>query len=238
MTAQQAADLSHLKHNLEQVHARILTACQACGRPVEDVQLLAVSKTFPAQSVAAMAGMGQSHFGENYVQEGIEKIRLLDSLGISHLIWHFIGPLQSNKTRQVAEHFDWVHTVSRDKIAERLAEQRPANLPALNICLQVKTSGEDSKSGVLPAELPALARTVANLPQLRLRGLMTLPEPGHEDAEFAQLKQLFDQLKADYPTVDTLSVGMSADLESAIAHGSTCVRIGSALFGQRTPKTR
>ncbi len=230
----EASELQRLQSNLAQVQDRIQTACTASHRPRDSVALLAVSKTFPAHDVALMAQTGQTHFGENYVQEGVEKIAVLKQQGLSDLIWHFIGPLQSNKTRPVAENFDWVHTVEREKIAQRLAEQRPADLHPLNVCLQVKLSTEESKSGAAPQAIEALAALVATLPQLKLRGLMTLPEPGKEAEEFKQLKALFDKMKLSYPDMDTLSMGMSADLETAIAHGSTCVRIGSALFGART----
>lgn len=229
-----ASELQRLQRNLTQVKDRIQTACAASHRPDSSVALLAVSKTFPAHDVALMAQAGQTDFGENYVQEGVEKIALLKQQGLSGLTWHFIGPLQSNKTRPVAENFDWVHTVEREKIAQRLAEQRPAGLAPLNVCLQVKLSKEESKSGAAPQAVEALAALVATLPQLKLRGLMTLPEPGKEAEEFEQLNALFETMKPHYPDMDTLSMGMSADLETAIAHGSTCVRIGSALFGART----
>lgn len=221
---------------LSQVRQRIAAACEQHGRKSAEVMLLAVSKTFPASDVAALAGCGQQSFGENYVQEGVDKIITLRAAGLEHLIWHFIGPLQSNKTKPVAEHFDWVHTVDREKIAQRLSEQRPTHLPPLNICLQVKTSTEQSKHGLDASTLDALAASVARLPRLVLRGLMTLPEPGNEASEFAQLRELFLHMKKTYPSLDTLSMGMSADLETAIEHGSTCVRVGTALFGHRTPK--
>lgn len=221
---------------LQAVQNRISAACASSGRAADSVALLAVSKTFPAEDVAALAGCGQTAFGENYVQEGVDKILALQASGIQHLVWHFIGPLQSNKSRPVAMHFDWVHTVDRERIAMRLSEQRPSHLHPLNVCLQVKTSSEASKHGISPDELDTLADTVARLPGLVLRGLMTLPEPGLESAEFAQLHTLFERLKQRHPQMDTLSMGMSADLETAIAHGSTCVRVGTALFGQRTPR--
>ena len=223
--------------NLQHVRARIATACQRAGRGVEEVTLLAVSKTFGADAVRAAAAAGQRAFGENYIQEGVEKIAALRDLG---LMWHCIGPIQSNKTRLVAEHFDWVHTVDRLKIAERLSAQRPADLPPLNVCIQVNIDGGANKSGVAPCEALALARAVAALPQLKLRGLMSIPEiaPDFEAARavHASARALFDQLNADGLGLDTLSMGMSDDLEAAIAAGSTTVRIGTAIFGSRAPK--
>jgi len=202
------------------------------------VRLLAVSKTFGADAVQEAVAAGQRAFGENYLQEGLDKIRALtETLPAVALEWHFIGPIQSNKTRPIAENFAWVHTVERLKIAQRLSEQRPAGLAPLNICLQVNISGEASKSGVTPAELPALAQAVAALPNLRLRGLMAIPEP-EEDFErqraaFAQLRVLYEQLRADGFALDTLSMGMSADLRAAVFEGATIVRVGSAIFGAR-----
>ena len=223
--------------NLQHVRARIATACQRAGRGVEEVTLLAVSKTFGADAVRAAAAAGQRAFGENYIQEGVEKIAALRDLG---LMWHCIGPIQSNKTRLVAEHFDWVHTVDRLKIAERLSAQRPADRPPLNVCIQVNIDGGANKSGVAPGEALALARAVAALPQLKLRGLMSIPEiaPDFEAARavHASARTLFDQLNADGLGLDTLSMGMSDDLEAAIAAGSTMVRIGTAIFGSRAPK--
>ena len=223
--------------NLQHVRARIATACQQAGRNVQDVTLLAVSKTFGADAVRAAAAAGQRAFGENYIQEGVEKIAALRDLG---LMWHCIGPIQSNKTRLVAEHFDWVHTVDRLKIAERLSAQRPADRPPLNVCIQVNIDGGANKSGVAPGEALALARAVAALPQLKLRGLMSIPEiaPDFEAARavHAGARALFDQLNADGLGLDTLSMGMSDDLEAAIAAGSTMVRIGTAIFGSRAPK--
>ena len=223
--------------NLQHVRARIATACQRAGRGVEEVTLLAVSKTFGADAVRAAAAAGQRAFGENYIQEGVEKIAALRDLG---LMWHCIGPIQSNKTRLVAEHFDWVHTVDRLKIAERLSAQRPADRPPLNVCIQVNIDGGANKSGVAPGEALALARAVAALPQLNLRGLMSIPEiaPDFEAARavHAGARALFDQLNADGLGLDTLSMGMSDDLEAAIAAGSTMVRIGTAIFGSRAPK--
>ena len=223
--------------NLQHVRARIATACQRAGRGVEEVTLLAVSKTFGADAVRAAAAAGQRAFGENYIQEGVEKIAALRDLG---LMWHCIGPIQSNKTRLVAEHVDCVHTVDRLKIAERLSAQRPADRPPLNVCIQVNIDGGANKSGVAPCEALALARAVAALPQLKLRGLMSIPEiaPDFEAARavHASARALFDQLNADGLGLDTLSMGMSDDLEAAIAAGSTMVRIGTAIFGSRAPK--
>ena len=229
--------MTTIARNLQDVRARIATACQLAGRNVEEVTLLAVSKTFGAEAVRTAAAAGQRAFGENYVQEGIDKIAQLRDLALE---WHCIGPLQSNKTRPVAEQFDWVHTIDRLKIAERLSAQRPEALAPLNVCLQVNIDGGPTKSGVAPAEALALARAVAALPRLRLRGLMTIPEPaaGFEAARavHARAKALFDQLNADGLGLDTLSMGMSADLEAAIAAGSTMVRVGTAIFGARTVK--
>ena len=223
--------------NLQHVRARIATACQRAGRGVEEVTLLAVSKTFGADAVRAAAAAGQRAFGENYIQEGVDKIAALRDLGLT---WHCIGTIQSNKTRLVAEHFDWVHTVDRLKIAERLSAQRPADRPPLNVCIQVNIDGGANKSGVAPGDALALARAVAALPQLKLRGLMSIPEiaPDFEAARavHAGARALFDQLNADGLGLDTLSMGMSDDLEAAIAAGSTMVRIGTAIFGSRAPK--
>ena len=223
--------------NLQHVRARIATACQGAGRGVEEVTLLAVSKTFGADAVRAAAAAGQRAFGENYIQEGVEKIAALRDLG---LMWHCIGPIQSNKTRLVAEHFDCVHTVDRLKIAERLSAQRPADRPPLNVCIQVNIDGGANKSGVAPGDALALARAVAALPQLKLRGLMSIPEiaPDFEAARavHASARALFDQLNADGLGLDTLSMGMSDDLEAAIAAGSTMVRVGTAIFGSRASK--
>ena len=221
---------------IAQVNARIASACAAAGRPVQSVTLLAVSKTFGAADVAAAHAAGQHRFGENYVQEALAKIAALRALE-PRPEWHLIGPLQSNKTREVAAAFDWVHSIDRLKIAERLSAQRPAHLEPLQLCLQVNVSGEASKSGVAPHDLPALARAVAALPRVRLRGLMSIPEPVDDfDAQrmpHRRLRQLFEALRADGLALDTLSMGMSADLEAAIAEGATIVRVGSALFGGR-----
>jgi PLP dependent protein len=226
---------------LQEVMQRINRAVLAAGRPAASVTLLAVSKTFGADAVSQAHTAGQRHFGENYVQEALDKIAQLAPLR-SQLTWHFIGPLQSNKTRPVAEAFDWVHSVDRLKIAQRLAEQRPAGLPPLQLCLQVNISGEASKAGVLPTEVLALAQAVAALPQdrVQLRGLMAIPEPAADEAAqrapHRALHALFDQLNRAGLALDTLSMGMSADLEAAVAEGATVVRVGSAVFGQRAPK--
>lgn len=223
---------------LQAVKGRIAAACGQAGRDANSVTLLAVSKTFGPEAVRAAHAAGQRAFGENYVQEALAKIEALAELR-AQLEWHFIGPLQSNKTRPVAEAFDWVHSVDRLKIAQRLAEQRPAWLPPLNLCLQVNVSGEASKSGVAPAELPALAAAVAALPaaRVRLAGLMSIPEPtadvAAQHAAHRRLRELRDALRAQGLALDTLSMGMSADLEAAIAEGSTVVRVGTALFGAR-----
>ncbi|MBP8134583.1 MAG: YggS family pyridoxal phosphate-dependent enzyme [Zoogloea sp.] len=219
---------------LQNLALRIARAAEAVGREPAGVRLLAVSKTWPADSVREAAAAGQRAFGENYVQEGVAKVEALAGLGLE---WHFIGPLQSNKTRLVANSFAWVHSIDRLKIAERLSEQRDVHLPPLEVCIQVNVSGEASKSGVAPDDLPELARAVAALPRLRLRGLMAIPEPTSDvalqRARFASLRQLRDQLNAGGLQLDTLSMGMSDDLEAAIAEGSTMVRVGTAIFGGR-----
>ena len=223
--------MSTIAKNIAKVRTRIREAAQACGRDPESVGLLAVSKTKPAAAVREAHACGQRDFGENYLQEALNKQAELSDLALT---WHFIGPIQSNKTRPIAEHFAWVHSVDRLKIAQRLSEQRPAHLPPLNICLQVNVSGEASKSGCAPEELPALAQAVSQLPNLRLRGLMTIPEPtsdvAQQHAACARLRQLRDDLNLE---LDVLSMGMSDDLEAAIAEGATWVRIGTALFGAR-----
>jgi len=227
-----------LQANLAVVHERITQAARGAGRDGGAITLVAVSKTFPAEAVLAAADCGQRDFGENYVQEAVDKIVRLQELAPRHRpTWHFIGPIQSNKTRAIAEHFDWVQSVERLKVAQRLSGQRPDHRPPLNVLLQVNISGEASKSGVAPAELPALADAVAALPRLALRGLMAIPEPGPDPAvqrrPLQAMKQLFDTLRRSHPACDTLSMGMSADLEAAVACGSTMVRIGTAIFGQR-----
>ncbi|MFP8966711.1 YggS family pyridoxal phosphate-dependent enzyme [Pokkaliibacter sp. CJK22405] len=219
-----------IAENIAQVYRQIEAAVAKAGRNHDSVRLLAVSKTKPADDVRAAYAAGQRSFGENYVQEGIEKVQALSDLDID---WHFIGPLQSNKTREVASHFDWVHSVDRLKIAQRLNDQRPDDLPPLNICIQVNVSGEDSKSGISPAELPSLVEAISQLPRLRLRGLMCIPAPAEDEAAqrepFHQLAGLLSVL----PAGDTLSMGMSGDMEAAIAEGATWVRIGTAIFGRR-----
>lgn len=267
-----------LRQNYEQVLQRIRTACQAAGRPVDAVRLLAVGKAFPASRILALAALGQRDFGENYLQEALDKIaacrdeRSAVAIGpltqpaqgepltwpdrrepptqpeqpLAPLTWHFIGPIQSNKTRPIAAHFDWVHSVEREKIARRLSEQRPEGLAPLNLCLQVNVSGEASKSGAAPDEAPALALAIAALPRVRLRGLMAIPEPTDDVAlqktRFASLRQLLERIRAVLAATlsadaahdfDTLSMGMSADLEAAVMEGATIVRVGSALFGDR-----
>ena len=227
--------------NLQQVRSRISVACASAGRPEESVRLLAVSKTFGANAVREAFDAGQRAFGENYVQEGVEKIGALADLRTDGdgIEWHMIGPLQSNKTRVVAEHFDWVHSVDRLKIAQRLSEQRPGHLPPLQLCLQVNISGEATKSGFQPADVAEIARTVAALPRVVLRGLMAIPEPADTlDAQRAPhraLHALMQSLQQAGLPLDTLSIGMSADLEAAVMEGATMVRIGSAIFGSRTP---
>ncbi len=230
--------MSTIEQNLQAVRDSIAQAAVEAQRAPADVTLLAVSKTFGADAVLAAMRAGQMAFGENYLQEALDKIAFVKEASPRHVpAWHFIGPIQSNKTRPIAEHFDWVHTVEREKIAARLSEQRPAGLPDLNICLQVNISGEASKSGVTPMDLPALAHAVALLPRLRLRGLMAIPEPETDVTlqrrAFAQLRALYEQLKADGLALDTLSMGMSADLRAAVLEGATIVRVGSAIFGSR-----
>ena len=230
--------MSIIAGNLQAVEATITDAVKASERTRSDVQLLAVSKTFPAQAVLEAMAAGQLAFGENYLQEALDKIASVAQAQPDAAVeWHFIGPIQSNKTRPIAASFAWVHTVERLKIAQRLSEQRPPELGPLNICLQVNISGEASKSGASPEELPALAREVAQLPHLRLRGLMAIPEPttdvAAQRAAFARVRALFDALRADGLAMDTLSMGMSGDLAPAIAEGATIVRVGSAIFGKR-----
>jgi pyridoxal phosphate enzyme (YggS family) len=222
---------------LAQVHSRIASACMAAGRPVQSVTLLAVSKTFGVDAIAEAHAAGQIRFGENYVQEALEKVAALAGLE-PQPEWHLIGPLQSNKTRVVAATFDWVHSVDRLKIAERLSAQRPAGLAPLSLCLQVNVSGEASKSGLAPGEVGAVAHAVAALPRLRLRGLMAIPEvaPGDVAAQrrpFRALRILVDGLRGEGLALDTISAGMSDDLEAAILEGATMVRVGSAIFGRR-----
>lgn len=229
--------MSLIPQNLQAITAAMASAAAEAGRAPDCVQLLAVSKTFGPQAVFEAVQAGQRAFGENYLQEGVDKIRALAEMAAPPLSWHFIGPIQSNKTRPIAENFDWVHTVEREKIAVRLSEQRPATLAPLQVCLQVNISGEASKSGVAPHELAALAHKVAALPNLRLRGLMAIPEPTEDFAQqraaFVQLRVLYEQLRAEGLALDTLSMGMSADLRAAIVEGATMVRVGSAIFGSR-----
>ena len=223
--------MSTIAGNIAQVEARIRAAALAVQRDVTSIHLLAVSKTKPAAALREAYAAGVRDFGENYLQEARAKQAELADLP---LCWHFIGPIQSNKTRDIAEHFAWVHSVDRLKIAQRLSEQRPADLPPLNICIQINVSGEASKSGCTPADLPALAAAIRALPRLKLRGLMAIPEPtedrAEQDAAFATVRMLQESLNMG---LDTLSMGMSHDLESAIAQGATWVRIGTALFGAR-----
>lgn len=229
--------MSPIRQNLQAITATIVASAQESGRQPDAVRLLAVSKTFGPEAVREAVAAGQRAFGENYLQEGLDKIRALNDAGAPPLEWHFIGPIQSNKTRPIAENFAWVHTVEREKIAARLSEQRPAGLPPLQICLQVNISGEASKSGVAPDEVAALAHQVAALPNLTLRGLMAIPEPAvafeQQRAAFARLRALYEQLRADGLALDTLSMGMSADMRAAIFEGATIVRVGSAIFGAR-----
>lgn len=219
---------------LTYVKQRIAVAAEATSRSPNNIQLLAVSKTWPATAIEEAARAGQRAFGESYLQEALDKIAALHDLTLE---WHFIGPIQRNKTRPIAENFAWVHSVDRLNIAQRLNDARPAALPPLNICLQVNVSGETTKSGIAPAALPALARAVATLPRLTLRGLMTIPRPGTaQRASFRQLRQLQESLTCRGFSLDTLSMGMSGDLDAAIAEGATVVRVGTAIFGARQPR--
>jgi hypothetical protein len=228
-----------VRARLRAVTERIATAARAAGRDPASVSLVAVSKTFPADAVTAVHAAGQVAFGENYVQEAVDKIEALRPQR-GELEWHFIGPIQSNKTRAIAEQFDWVQSIDRLKVAQRLSEQRLPGLPALNVLLQVNISGEGSKSGVAPDEVAALAQAIGQLPRLKLRGLMAIPEPEADAARqrvpLATMRALFDRLRAAGFAIDTLSMGMSADLESAVLEGSTMVRIGTAIFGERERK--
>lgn len=230
----QTQNMHKIDDQLAKVTARIHQAATAVARNPQTVQLIAVSKTQPAAAVAAAYAWGQRRFGENYLQEALEKQQQLANLEIE---WHFIGPIQSNKTRPIAEHFAWVHSVDRLKIAQRLSDQRPSQLPPLQICLQVNIDNETTKAGVSLAELPALAQAVAALPRLQLRGLMAIPEasddPIKQRAAFTQLREALAQLKREGLNLDTLSMGMSGDLEAAIAEGATFVRVGTDIFGAR-----
>lgn len=234
--------MTTIAHKLQEVRTRIGAACEAAGRRPEDVQLLAVSKTFPAECVLQAARAGQRDFGENYIQEGVDKIAAVRAaLPDQALRWHCIGPVQSNKTRLVAEHFDWVHTLDRLKTAQRLSEQRPAHLPPLQVCIQVNVDGGASKSGVAPVDALQLARAVAQMPRLCLRGVMSIPDEvqggAAQLAVHLRVRQVFDALRAQggagFEAFDTLSLGMTADLEAAVAAGSTMVRVGSGIFGAR-----
>lgn len=225
-----------ISDNLQRVHAQIAASCTECGRNADEVHLLAVSKTFGPDAVREAYQSGQREFGENYIQEGIEKMALL--VDLPGIVWHMIGPIQSNKTRVVAEHFAWVHSVDRLKTAERLSAQRPAHLAPLQVCVQVNIDGGLNKSGVAPAQAAQLASEVAQLPGLRLRGVMVIPEPTPDlvaaRAIFQRARDLFNTLKLQHAGVDTLSMGMSADMPLAVAAGSTMVRVGTAIFGRRS----
>ncbi|WP_318458155.1 YggS family pyridoxal phosphate-dependent enzyme [Photobacterium leiognathi] len=230
--------MTSIKQNIAEVIHQITLATEKCGRAADSVQLLAVSKTKPVEAIEEAIAAGQYAFGENYVQEGVDKVNHFSTHSAKNLlVWHFIGPIQSNKTRLVAEHFDWVHSIDRVKTAKRLSDQRPANMAPLQVLLQVNSNDEETKSGVSLAELPALAAEIAAMPNIELRGLMSIPQPATDfDSQFATFKTLSDaleQLKTIYPQVDTLSMGMSDDMEAAIASGSTIVRIGTAIFGAR-----
>lgn len=230
--------MSLISNNLQVVRADLAAAAQKVGRDPQQICLLAVSKTFPAEAVVDAANAGQRSFGENYLQEAIDKMQAVRILLPEIVLdWHFVGPIQSNKTRQIAENFSWVHSVDREKIAQRLSQQRPANLPPLNVCLQVNISREASKSGVLPEDTVVLAKCLGELKGLRVRGLMAVPEASEDACEqrraFRQLCELKQQIEAQAIVVDTLSMGMSGDMAAAIAEGSTIVRIGSAIFGKR-----
>ncbi len=229
--------MTTIPNNLQRVHERIAAACAQAQRPVTDVTLLAVSKTFGPEAVRQAHAAGQHAFGENYIQEAVEKIALLRELPLQ---WHCIGPVQSNKTRLVATHFDWVHTVDRLKIAQRLSQQRPPELAPLQVCIQVNIDGGATKSGVAPRDVAALAADIALLPRLTLRGLMTIPEPVEDAAAqravHLRARALFDQLNEAGLGLDTLSMGMTADLEAAVGAGSTMVRVGTAIFGGRVAK--
>jgi pyridoxal phosphate enzyme (YggS family) len=230
--------MSSISDNLQAVHERIATAARAVSRRPQDIVLLAVSKTFGADAVLEAAQAGQREFGENYLQEALDKMDAVRELRPDlALAWHFIGPIQSNKTRPIAERFDWAHSVEREKIAQRLSDQRPDHLPPLNICLQINISGEASKSGARPEDVAELAQAIATMPRLKLRGLMAIPEPEpdleRQRVPLRRLRQLYDQLNEQGLALDTLSMGMSSDLDAAVAEGATIVRIGTAIFGQR-----
>jgi hypothetical protein len=227
--------MTNIKQNIAEVRHRICLEAEKNSRKPTEIILLAVSKTRPAEQIRAAYQTGQRFFGENYLQEALEKIAQLQDIAIE---WHFIGPIQSNKTRYISENFHWAQTIDRLKIAQRLNEQRPSNLPMLNVCIQVNISGEENKSGVNPSQLIELAKKVTTLPRLSLRGLMAIPEATDDKQlqrqRFAQLRELYLQVQAVAPTIDTISMGMSGDMEQAISEGSTMVRIGSDIFGTRT----
>lgn len=230
--------MNNIETNIKHITSQIAVAAEKCGRARESVQLLAVSKTKPIKAILDAQQAGQRLFGENYVQEGVDKVQYFAQHHPElDLEWHFIGPIQSNKTRPVAEHFAWVHTIDRDKIAQRLNDQRPAGMAPLQVLIQVNTSGEQSKSGITDEQVFALAELISSLPNLTLRGLMSIPENvsdyQSQYAAFKQLAELQQQLQQKYPSVDTLSMGMSGDMDAAIAAGSTIVRIGTAIFGAR-----
>lgn len=229
---------NHISVRILSVKQQIERACEQAGRPLEAVQLLAVSKTRSADEIRGAFDAGLTRFGENYLQEALDKIEALSDLPLE---WHFIGPIQSNKTRPIAEYFDWVHSVDRLKIGQRLSDQRPEDKAPLNICLQVNISREESKSGCEPGEAPALAKALSQLPGVRLRGLMAIPavtdSPQTQHQAFADLRELLERIRADLPELDTLSMGMSGDLVPAIEEGATIVRVGTALFGPRATKT-
>jgi pyridoxal phosphate enzyme (YggS family) len=233
--------MNEIAQHRQAVLVRLQAACAAAGREPGSVSLLAVSKTFDADAVFQAWQSGQREFGENYIQEGVDKIaRLRELAPDGGLVWHCIGPVQSNKTRLVAEHFDWLHTVDRLKIAQRLNEQRPAHLPPLNVCVQVNIDGGETKSGVPPQDVLALAQAVRELPRLRLRGLMTIPDPADDMlAVHRRARAVFEDMQRTLaqPDFDTLSMGMSGDMDAAVQAGSTMVRVGSAIFGARAPKT-
>jgi len=226
--------MSRIAENLIQIRQKLALNAQSAQRAASEITLLAVSKTRPSKDLRDAYLCGQRDFGENYLQEGLDKIADLNDLDIC---WHFIGPIQSNKTKPIAEHFTWVHTVDRFKVAQRLSNQRPDSLPPLNVCIQVNISEEESKSGCLPDALAALAAEINQLPNLCLRGLMAIPKATHDTREqhlaFAKMKALQLELQVTYPQLDTLSMGMSGDMDAAIAEGATIVRIGTAIFGQR-----
>jgi pyridoxal phosphate enzyme (YggS family) len=230
--------MNMLISNLKQVQQRLIQAAEQAGRPASDIRLIAVSKTKPAEAIEQVYQAGQHDFGENYLQEALDKIAALNHL--TDIVWHFIGSIQSNKTRPIAEQFDWVHTVDRLKIARRLSEQRPPHLPDLNICIQINVSQEDSKAGISLDEAAQLAHDINQLDRLKLRGLMAIPlntdDPALQHQFFRDMKQCLDQLNQQGLQLDTLSMGMSGDMETAIAEGATMIRVGTAIFGGRAPK--